>query len=481
MFDEIEDPMIKSWLGIKDFDTHFYKSTPDLGSPYDLSVHHTGVKLLFTDEEFQSYLGAGLIKDVSEDMAFEKIEFKGLECQLIGGYEVFDGCGGTLIYKINDGKQHSLYSDNLRHNEYYTLEMTPNRANEQTRRYNSKTMNDVKLQFKEKEAIGLIINSLLKSEKPVVSSSFGKDSLVTLHLTLRACDLLNINRRELTVFYSDTLNEFPDVRLLSRKLESEWGFKLLVATPTKPLKKIIKDHGGIDESYFRRKGDRSIEGTPLSEKCCNGLKHEPFKRLRTEYKFDLTIAGTRATESRQRYQAGIRDGEYYYAKTWNSYRLNPILHWTDEEVFKYLDKYSIPLPEIYHQNIVLSKKIGMFELEEMKRLGLQDDYTISKPLGALKIKEMGFDVFMPRVGCMMCPIPINHGYLTWLRRFYPKVFKTMIVNMGYGPFVWNLVDSSKKQEIQMMLGEKISMFKLLDNKKLLNDVLDYMPCAFDID
>ena len=76
MFDEIEDPMIKSWLGIKDFDTHFYKSTPDLGSPYDLSVHHTGVKLLFTDEEFQSYLGAGLIKDVSEDMAFEKIEFK---------------------------------------------------------------------------------------------------------------------------------------------------------------------------------------------------------------------------------------------------------------------------------------------------------------------------------------------------------------------------------------------------------------------
>lgn len=219
----------------------------------------------------------------------------------------------------------------------------------------------------------------------------------------------------------------------------------------------------------------------MSEKCCNGLKHEPFKRLRTEYKFDLTIAGTRATESRQRYQAGIRDGEYYYAKTWNSYRLNPILHWTDEEVFKYLDKYSIPLPEIYHQNIVLSKKIGMFELEEMKRLGLQDDYTISKPLGALKIKEMGFDVFMPRVGCMMCPIPINHGYLTWLRRFYPKVFKTMIVNMGYGPFVWNLVDSSKKQEIQMMLGEKISMFKLLDNKKLLNDVLDYMPCAFDID
>ena len=57
----------------------------------------------------------------------------------------------------------------------------------------------------------------------------------------------------------------------------------------------------------------------------------------------------------------------------------------------------------------------------------------------------------------------------------------MIVNMGYGPFVWNLVDSSKKQEIQMMLGEKITMFKLLDNKKLLNDVLDYMPCAFDID
>ena len=480
MFDEIEDPLIKSWLGIKDFDTHFYKSTPELGSPYDLSVHHTGVKLVFNAEEFQSYLGAGLIQDVGEGMAFENIKFKGVECELVGGYEVFEGANGALMYKIIDGSNHPLYSDNIRHNEYYSLDRTPKRANEQTRRYNNKIMNDIKLQFKEKEAIGLIVNSLLKSEKPVVSSSFGKDSLVALHLTLRACELLNLDRKDLTVFYSDTLNEFQDVRNLSKRLTDEWGLNLLVAKPKKPLKKIIDDHGGIDESYFRRKGDRSEEGVPLSEKCCNILKHEPFKRLRGEYEFDLTIAGTRATESRQRHQAGIRDGEYYYAESWKSYRLNPILHWTDEDVFEYIAKHKIPIPELYHQNIILSKEIGIFEQQRMLEMGIGDDLVVADPLNALELKDMGLDVFMPRVGCMMCPIPINHGYLTWLRRFYPKVFKTMIVNMGYGPFVWSLVDGNKKREIQMMLGKSVTTMKLLDDRQLLEDVLDYMPCTFDI-
>lgn len=480
MFDEIEDPLIKSWLGIKDFNTHFYKSTPDLGSPYDLSVHHTGIKLIFDNEEFQSYLGAGLIRDISEDMAFERIKFKGVECELIGGYEVFEGIDGILTYRLVDGSEHPLYSNNARHNEYYSLDRTPKRANEPTRRYNNKIMNDIKLQFKEQEAIGLVVNSLLKSDKPVVSSSFGKDSLVALHLTLRACDLLNIDRKDLTVFYSDTLNEFQDVRNLSQRLTDEWGLNLLVAKPKKPLKKIIEDHGGIDESYFRRKGDRTEEGTPLSEKCCNVLKHEPFKRLRSEYEFDLTIAGTRADESRQRYQAGIRDGEYYYADSWKSYRLNPILHWTDEDVFNYIEKYKIPIPKLYHENIILSKEIGMFEQQRMNEMGISDDLIVTNPLHALELKDMGLDVFMPRVGCMMCPIPINHGYLTWLRRFYPKVFKTMIINMGYGPFVWNLVDGNKKREIQMMLGKSVTTLKLVDDRQLLEDVLDYMPCTFDI-
>ena len=134
---------------------------------------------------------------------------------------------------------------------------------------------------REEEALGLLRNALLKSDRPVFSSSFGKDSLVTLHLGLRACDLLNIPRHKIDVFYSDTLNEFDEVRQLAKAYAKQEGFNLIVARPEKTLKRIIQEHGGIDESYFSRKGDRrktkaGASMKPLSEKCCDGLKHQPF-------------------------------------------------------------------------------------------------------------------------------------------------------------------------------------------------------------
>ncbi|QVK19726.1 phosphoadenosine phosphosulfate reductase family protein (plasmid) [Mycoplasmatota bacterium] len=478
---ENADTMIKSWLDIVDFNTHHYKSGIEKGSPYDLSKHHSHDSITFDSEHFNSYLGAGLIKDVSlDDLPFSDIEFKGMKLAL----KEVDERNNSKTYVLKDITEHPLYVKNIRTDTYNQIDSKHTRNEfKAVRYYNYKTSNDVLIQFKEKESLELLMMSILKSNNPVVSCSFGKDSLVTLHLTLRVFDMLNIERGKLNVFYSDTLNEFPEIRKLSKKLEKEWGFNLMVGKPKKPLKKIIEEYGGMDESYFTRKGDRTNDRTPLSEVCCSNLKHKPYKEFFKKHDFDLNITGLRSEESVQRLQAGLRDGEYYYAKSeWKSCKINPILHWRDEDVFSYIKKYLIPMPKLYNQNMIMNyNNLGLLEQERLIELGIDND-VIHDPLLALELKKdktYRFNIYMPRVGCQICIIPIKYGYLRWLRRFYPNAFRASIFNFGYGKILWKMINNSVKREVEFFLNRKID-FKDLTDKELLKDIVEYRPCTFDM-
>ena len=563
------DSMMKSWFGIEDLDTHFYRSTPDVGSPYDLSVHHHHKYLTFTTEALQSYIGAGLIrclyqltpnqrlllrqedlihqlgkkmtqlnrfeqnqkkatfdlghelrsvtqtldeldsilKEIEFELTYpyheqeefmwgELIEFKGMTA-IIEPRSLpllMEGEEGTLKYRLLDVADHPRYSRNLRHQDYLAIgKGEATRASKATRYYGDTqgAGSYLTLTEREQDAINLLMNALLKSNKPVFSSSFGKDSIVTLHLGLRACDLLNIPREQVTVFYSDTLNEFDEVRQLARAYQNKEGFNLVVARPEKTLKRIINDHGGIDESYFSRKGDRRKDSNgktlkPLSEKCCEVLKHNPFYQAMAANDWDLNAVGTRTAESRQRKQAGLRDGEYLYWNTGNMHKVQPILHWSDEEVFAYIEKYNLPIPKLYTQNLVLAepKKKRASDPD----LPIQEVYEafgvvngiVSRPLNALALKQMGFNVYMPRVGCMLCPTPVKYGYLRWLREFYPKVFKGMLTRLGYASQLVKLIPQFKKQELEFMLKEPITTLTIMEKPELVEDILEYMPCAFDV-
>ena len=559
------DSMMKSWFGIEDLDTYFYRSTPDKGSPYDLSVHHTHKYMKFDIDAFHSYIGAGLLTcldalpeskrllpkrdewlrrlgqgltdlerleknkiraNYNIDREFERldytledldavlvemeyelltgtsneymwgelIEFKGMLAILEEGHStLFEGEDEPLVYRLLDVSDHPRYSSNLRHDDYSSIQ-----ANETTRasmptRYYGDTKGAgpyLTLIEREEEALGLLRNALLKSDRPVFSSSFGKDSLVTLHLGLRACDLLNIPRHKIDVFYSDTLNEFDEVRQLAKAYAKQEGFNLIVARPEKTLKRIIQEHGGIDESYFSRKGDRrktkaGASMKPLSEKCCDGLKHQPFYQAVATHRWDLNAVGTRTDESRQRKQAGLRDGEYFYWKTGRMHKIQPILHWTDEEVFAYIEKYQLQLPSLYYQNLILDypvkKRKSDPELpiqEALDHFGVKDG-VVERPLDALQLKKMGFKVYMPRVGCMLCPTPIKHGYLRWLRAFYPKVFKGMLSRLGYATQLVKMIPEEKRMELEFMLGQPITSLTIMENPELVESMLEYMPCAFD--
>lgn len=325
-----------------------------------------------------------------------------------------------------------------------------------------------------REVITKNIEDYGKDAQIVVSCSFGVDSLLTLHLVDRVAKELAV---PYDVVWNNTLNEYPQTRKYARELTEAWGLNLIEATPDTTLKKIYEEHG--TDTLFKRKGDRSGK-TPVVEKCCGALKHRPMKQAIRENRWTLMFNGVRAGESRQRWMSGRRDADFYYSTAeWRAWVCRPILWWTSrtdsfnygnnrqEDVWGYVRKHALPYNPIYDLNAVIDDRY--------------DGETIVPRERAEELAEQGYNVFMPRTGCQACPIPIKRGYLRYLRQVFPKTYRAMIFQFGFGPALMAEMDESDRQAlIREMAG-----FGVIDEEseealiERLEDVLELKPCAFD--
>lgn len=348
--------------------------------------------------------------------------------------------------------------------------------------------NKVSLEIKEKRTIDLLKMSLSRVSKPVVSCSFGIDSIITLYLTRKALIELNRDPSDIDIIWNDTLNEFPSVRKYAKELTDSWDLRLIKTKPEKSLKKIIDDNGGITSDYFiARKGDRK-NGQPLSEKCCGTLKHKPMKKAIKENTWDLVINGLRADESSQRLLAGLRDGEFFYSiAEWKSLVIRPILWWNEKDIWEYVKQENIPYNNLYKENLIQEYPKDLHNVLSsnnhiIEETGLNVEKLLEKEIKtvnrhqAILLEELGFKLFTPRTGCMMCPIPVKYGYLQWMRMYHPKVYNAMIHNLGYGKALVDLVPQDVKDEIKFFTGIEITKENADQH---LKEILESKPCTFD--
>lgn len=363
------------------------------------------------------------------------------------------------------------------------------RADKVVRYKHFKEHKDVDIFTKERWAIDLIKMALGRAKKPVISCSFGIDSIMVLYLTRKALVEMGRNPSDIEIVWNNTLNEFPEVREFATTLTEAWDLNLTVTKPKKPLKKIIDDNGGIDSSYFTaRKGSRK-EGQPLSERCCNTLKHEPMKRATKENNWDLIMVGLRADESNQRLLASLRDGEYFYSSgTWNGTMMaRPILWMTDDDIWEYVKHYDVPHAGLYNNNLIQKypedmTKLIMFK-DRIVELGINYDKLMDQQVQTLDrhqqnfLSKKGFKIFSPRVGCQMCPIPVKYGYLQWMRTYYPRVYQAMVHNLGYGKALLDMIPEDVKEEIKMFTGVDIDAEHAHEH---LKEILEAKPCIFDV-
>jgi 3'-phosphoadenosine 5'-phosphosulfate sulfotransferase (PAPS reductase)/FAD synthetase len=198
---------------------------------------------------------------------------------------------------------------------------------------------------------------------------------------------------------------------------------------------------------FDRKGDRRNNAAgkkiSVSEMCCNLVKHIPFKEAVGQNKWNINFAGVRADESIQRELACKRDGPLYYASSWNLFRINPILHWTDEMVWEYTKSEKVPYCSIYD-------------------LILYDDN--------------GEILYKPRIGCWSCMLTAKYGYLKWLKTYKPKLYRHLMIDKDLLKLLY-----AKKFGCEVHVNEngKEYVEDIDMDLDYLLDFIDNRPCFFD--
>lgn len=159
-------------------------------------------------------------------------------------------------------------------------------------------------------------------DKAGIAFTGGKDSTVLLDLAVKAFG----GKIPFKVITVDTSAEFPEIRRFMERLSGKWGFELLTYSNLEALR----------------------GGYPVAEDkadCCNTLKTAPLKKSIKELHLKAMLTGIRRDENEARAE------EKYFSKRENPhhFRVHPILHFTENDVWEYIKLNDIPYCPLYEE------------------------------------------------------------------------------------------------------------------------------------
>jgi 3'-phosphoadenosine 5'-phosphosulfate sulfotransferase (PAPS reductase)/FAD synthetase len=204
-----------------------------------------------------------------------------------------------------------------------------------------------------------------------ISFSGGKDSTVLLDIALKLFPEIKIVFVKTGMEFPETLNlvrSTPNVITLTPKhnfkyVVERYGYPVISKKisagvsryrgSTDPSYKDLLLHGGINPTSGKKqhpaitkKWHYLIEAPfKISEKCCYHLKKAPLLKFENETGLK-PIIGTMAEESTLRLQEYLKYGCNAFTK--KKPQSTPMMFWTEEDVWGYVDKYGIPVSEIYN-------------------------------------------------------------------------------------------------------------------------------------
>jgi len=177
----------------------------------------------------------------------------------------------------------------------------------------------MKLEEKIEESKKLLKAAIEKFRpKIAVAWTGGKDSTVILGLIREIYGDVPI-----PVIFVDTTVEFKETYEFIENLRKAWNLNLIIAKNEKAL--------------------RTIKIAEDKEKCCHLLKTEALSICIRESAFKALITGIRWDEQE------ARSGEKYISERKNPphFRIHPILHWTERDVWDYIKSRGIPYNPLY--------------------------------------------------------------------------------------------------------------------------------------
>src|SRR6201993_5008891 len=225
----------------------------------------------------------------------------------------------------------------------------------------------------EAEAIHIIREVAAEFERPVLLFSGGKDSIVMVHLALKA---FRPGRLPFPVMHVDTGHNFDEVIQARDELVAEAGVRLVVAK--------VQDNTDAG---------RVVETIPSR----NPIQTVTLLRAIRENKFDAAFGGARRDEEKARAKErvfsfrdefGQWDPKIQRPEVWSilngrihrgeHVRIFPLSNWTELDVWQYVAEEDLEIPSIYyaHERVVFERDgILLADNPYLPRLDGEETFT----------------------------------------------------------------------------------------------------------
>lgn len=220
------------------------------------------------------------------------------------------------------------------------------------------------LDMLESEAIHILREVAAECKNPALLFSGGKDSIVLLRLAEKA---FRPNRFPFPLLHIDTEHNFPEVIAFRDKRAAELGERLIVRS--------------LDDSI---KTGRIVLKSPLQSR--NPFQSVTLLDAISEFQFDACIGGARRDEEKARAKErifsfrdefGQWDPKNQRPELWDIYntrvhqgeniRVFPISNWTELDVWQYIAREKLEIPEIYfaHKRDVVRRGNGFLPVSHL--------------------------------------------------------------------------------------------------------------------
>lgn len=261
----------------------------------------------------------------------------------------------------------------------------------------------------------IVKDTLKRFSKPAVACSFGLDSMLALYFCRKIIP-------DIPVIFVDSRCEYPDTYRFMKTIVKDWNLNLVHLYGKHTYKWVVDRHGFA--LYSRGNPYKYSRKSLPAHYCCLYLKKRPISQYVRREKYDIIVDGMRAEESLLRRWTIRKRGILHFHKGNNSYRFHPLAFWTREQEEDACNVLSIPVNQLYKKKL---------------------EGTIT------------------RTGCWCCTMNWQRGKRgEFLRKFYPKLWKILMVNYGFARF---------------LLSQKLNKEDV--DESHIEDFLESRPCFFD--
>lgn len=179
--------------------------------------------------------------------------------------------------------------------------------------------------FKAQEIVEYFINQY--GQDAALSSSLGAEDQVLTDMVLKVDNKANIFTLDTGRLHNETYDVMDATNL-------KYGIKLNVFFPLNEK---------VEELYQKQGINGHFESIENRKNCCSIRKMEPLRRALKPLK--VWITGLRAAQSVTRTSMSIVE----YDENFDVIKVNPLINWSEEEVWDYIKQNNIPYNKLHDQ------------------------------------------------------------------------------------------------------------------------------------